>query len=86
MSVKIMASEVYAIAHIGDKKLFVGDASQVSRMWPPLLAQLNSGTYPDAELQTLWNRETGKRHFSFKLRKDIIEDPDIVGLDPQLFS
>ncbi|HBB33897.1 MAG TPA: hypothetical protein DDZ80_30000 [Cyanobacteria bacterium UBA8803] len=76
-----MASQIYAIAHIGKKKLFVGEASRVSSMWPPLLAQLNSGTYPNATLQAVWNREGGKRHFSFHLKQDLINDPDIVGMD-----
>ncbi|PLZ90569.1 hypothetical protein [Fischerella thermalis] len=29
-----MSSDIYAIAHIGDFKLFVGEASKLSQKWP----------------------------------------------------
>lgn len=80
-----MASQIYAIANIGNKKLFVGETSRLSSLWPPLLAQLNSGNYPDTELQAVWNREGEKRHFSFHLLEDLIEDSDIIGIDIKSF-
>lgn len=79
-----MASEIYAVAHIGNKKLFVGETSRLSTLWPPLLAQLNSGIYPDAELQAIWHKEGNKRHFSFHLKQDLLNNSQIVGIDSDL--
>ena len=81
-----MGSQIYAIAHIGNKKLFVGETSRLSSLWPPLLAQLNSGSYPDAELQAVWNREGEKRHFSFHLQAELVDELDIIGIDSNLFQ
>jgi hypothetical protein len=79
-----MASGIYAIAHIGDLKLYVGDASNLHSSWPPLLNQLNSGTYPDAVLQDVWNAVGGKRRFSFHTWQDIAGDSSIVGIEQLL--
>lgn len=76
-----MASGIYAVVHIGDKKLFVSDVSHLSAIWPTVLAQLNNGTHPNREIQDVWQRERGKRHFSFHLKQDLIENPDIIGGD-----
>ncbi|BAU08699.1 hypothetical protein NIES592_19600 [Fischerella major NIES-592] len=76
-----MSSGIYAIAHIGDFKLFVGEASKLSQKWPPMLVQLNSGTFPHAMLQQVWNIEGGKRHFSFHTKAEIISDQDILGVE-----
>ncbi|TBR60306.1 hypothetical protein BLD44_021660 [Mastigocladus laminosus UU774] len=79
-----MYSGIYAIAHIGDFKLFVGEASQLSQKWPPILTQLNSGTFPDPVLQQVWNAEGGKRYFSFHTKTEIISDRDILGIEELL--
>ncbi|MGD2182665.1 hypothetical protein [Lusitaniella coriacea] len=74
-----MSSGIYAVAHVGDKKIFVGEASRLSILWLPILAQLNSGNHPNLELQKAWNKEGGKRRFSFHLKQDIIRDREIIG-------
>jgi len=76
-----MGSKIYAIAHIGDKKLFVGDASQLSVTWKPMLVQLNRGTFPHRELQKIWSNKAGKRRFTFHLKQDIIGDAAIIGIE-----
>lgn len=76
-----MASGLYAIAHIGHLRLFIGDASRIRSAWLPVLAQLDSGTYPNTTLQTVWNKEGSKRYFTFHLRKDIINDLEIIGIE-----
>lgn len=76
-----MASGIYAVAHIGHLKLYVGDASRIGSMWPPLLAQLEAGIHPNTTLQTVWNAEGGKRHFTFHTKKDLICDRSIIGLE-----
>lgn len=77
-------AQIYAIAHIGNKKLFVGDASQISILWPHLLTQLNSGLHPNRELQTLWNQQANQRYFSFHVKEDLLDDPEIIGIDSDL--
>jgi len=79
-----MSSGIYAIAHIGNLKLFVGEASKLSQKWPPMLAQLNSGKFPHAMLQQVWITEGGKRHFSFHTKAEIIGDLDILGIEELL--
>jgi hypothetical protein len=76
-----MASGIYAVVHVGNKKLFVSDVSHLGAVWPKILAQLNSGTYPDREVQDAWNREKGKRRFSFHLKQDLVGNPEILGRD-----
>ncbi len=76
-----MASGIYAVAHIGHLKLYVSDASRLNSTWPLLLAQLNSGTYPNTDLQKIWNEEEGKRHFTFHTRKDLAQDREIIGIE-----
>jgi hypothetical protein len=76
-----MPSGIYAVAHIGHLKLYVGDASLVNSTWRLLLAQLNSGTYPNTELQTLWNAEGGKRYFTFHTRKELAQEQEIIGIE-----
>ncbi|KOP28352.1 hypothetical protein AMR41_00515 [Hapalosiphon sp. MRB220] len=79
-----MSSGIYAIAHIGDFKLFVGEASKLSQKWPPILTQLNSGIFPHSMLQEVWNTEGGKRYFSFHTKTEIISDRDILGREELL--
>ncbi|HEY9652918.1 MAG TPA: hypothetical protein V6C95_19835 [Coleofasciculaceae cyanobacterium] len=76
-----MASKIYAIAHIGRLKLYVGDASCISSHWPSLLAMLNNGTYPNAAVQAEWNSIGGKRYFSFHTEQDLLGRQDIVGIE-----
>jgi hypothetical protein len=76
-----MASGIYAIAHIGHLKLYVGDASRIKETWPPILAQLDGGIHPNVPLQTAWNQHGGKRRFTFHTRKDLAAMPEIIGLD-----
>lgn len=75
-----MASGIYAVAHIGHLKLFIGDASRIKNIWPSLLAQLDNGTYPNIALQTVWNLEGGKRRFTFHTWKDLANQ-EIIGLN-----
>ncbi|NWF62592.1 MAG: hypothetical protein HXY43_26000 [Fischerella sp.] len=79
-----MASGIYAIAHIGHLKLYVGEVNRLSKVWPPMLAQLNSGTYPHPQLQQVWNSEGNKRHFTFHTKTEIIGDKDILGIEELL--
>jgi len=76
-----MASGIYAIAHIGRFKLYVGEVSKISKIWPVILAQLDSGTYPHAELQEAWNAQSNKRHFSFHTQKELIGHWEILGIE-----
>lgn len=76
-----MASGIYAIAHIGHLKLYIGDASHIHSIWPPLLAQLNSGTYPNAVLQAVWNTEGNKRYLSFHTQQELAAHPEIVRIE-----
>lgn len=76
-----MASQIYAIAHIGRLKLYVGDASYISSHWPSLLAMLSTGTYPNAAVQAEWNSIGGKRYFSFHTEQDLLEQQEVVGIE-----
>jgi hypothetical protein len=80
-SFSVMASGIYAVAHIGHLKLYVGDASRIRDTWPRLLDQLNSGTYPNTVVQMVWNTEGGMRHFTFHTRKDLAQEQDIIGIE-----
>jgi hypothetical protein len=76
-----MSSGIYTIAHIGDCKLFLGDALILSQNWPSILEQLDEGTYPDAIVQKTWQRVQGKRHFAFYTKEDLISETNIINLD-----
>jgi len=76
-----MASGIYAIAHIGSLKVYVCDTSNIRNCWPPMLEQLNQGTYPHASLQKAWKTEGGKRRFTFHTYQDIACDPEIIGIE-----
>lgn len=76
-----MASGIYAIAHIGNLRLYVGDASKIKQKWPKLLNQFNSGTYPHALLQQEWNKQQGNRRFTFHTYKDIASDTQIINIE-----
>ncbi len=77
----VMASGIYAVVHIGQLKLYVCEASRVHKDWPPLLAQLTTGTHPNAALQQAWNQEGEKRYFTFHTRKDLEADREILGIE-----
>lgn len=77
-----MNSSVYAVVNIGNVKLFVGDASQLSTNWKPIFTQLNLGTYPHPLVQIAWKQAGNKRRFSFHSKEDLINDSDIIGLKP----
>ncbi|AKG23666.1 hypothetical protein [Calothrix sp. 336/3] len=76
-----MSSGIYAIAHIGNFQLYVGEVHRISQKWPPLLALLNSGGYPHQQLQEEWQREGDKRHFSFHTKEEILADKKIIGIE-----
>ncbi len=76
-----MSSGIYAVAHIGYLRLLVGDASQIKQLWPPILAQLESNSYPHARLQEIWNREGMKRHFTFHTHAELLHDRLLVGAE-----
>lgn len=75
-----MACEIYAVAHIGHLKLFVGEAHKMSQLWRPMLTKLEQGSYPHSELQAVWDKEAGKRRFTFHTRQEIIASQDIIGI------
>jgi hypothetical protein len=79
-----MTSGIYAIAHIGNLKLYVGECNKLSQKWPPILSQLHHGTYPHSLLQQAWNTEGDKRYFTFHIKEEIIGDPEIVGVEELL--
>jgi hypothetical protein len=76
-----MASGIYAVANIGRFKLFVGDASNIEKAWPPLMAMLNSGTHPNATLQEEWNKQGEQRRFTFHTGQEIAGNQGIIGIE-----
>ncbi|MBD2385482.1 hypothetical protein [Cylindrospermum sp. FACHB-282] len=76
-----MASGIYAVANIGRFQIFVGDASNIETAWPPLMAMLNSGTYPHGALQEEWNKQGEQRRFTFHTRKEIAGNQGIIGIE-----
>ena len=76
-----MAFDIYAVAHIGHLKFYICEANKIHSTWPPLFAQLNTGTYPNAMLQKVWNEQGGKRYFTFHTRKELESDQEIFGLE-----
>lgn len=81
LAVCVMASGIYAIVHIGQLKLYVCEATQLRINWPPILAQLDSGTHPNVALQQMWHTEGGKRNFTFHTRQDLESDREIIGIE-----
>ncbi|MGK7925726.1 MAG: hypothetical protein AB4290_10850 [Spirulina sp.] len=76
-----MSSGLYTVAHIGDCKLFLGDARVLSKNWPSILEQLDAGTYPEPVVQKTWQQVKGKRHFAFYTKTDLIDESNIINLD-----
>lgn len=81
-----MGSGIYAVANIGHLKLYVGEASKISRNWPPILAQLNSDSYPNTTLQQVWKVEGEKRRFTFHTKQEILANSEIIGAEKLLES
>ena len=78
-----MKHKIYAVVNLNQKKLFVGEAAQLTINWPPLLARLNSRRYSDIEFQVVWNQEADKRYFSFHTWQDLTvraNSCDLLGL------
>ncbi|MBW4641553.1 MAG: hypothetical protein KME23_00730 [Goleter apudmare HA4340-LM2] len=76
-----MSDQIYAIANIGRFKLFVGDVSRITVLWPPQLAILNSGNHPHTALQEEWNLAANQRRFTFHTRKEIEGNREIIGIE-----
>ncbi|MBP0022295.1 MAG: hypothetical protein J7647_32655 [Cyanobacteria bacterium SBLK] len=76
-----MSSGIYTVAHIGDCKLFLGDALVLSQKWPSILEQLNAGKYPDAIVQKTWQQVKGKRKLAFYTKEDLVNESNIINLD-----
>ena len=78
-----MKHKIYAVVNLNHKKLFVGEAAQLTINSQPLLARLNSGRYSDTEFQAVWNQEADKRFFSFHTWQDLADlanSCELVGL------
>ncbi len=73
-------SGIFAIAHIGPYKIYVGETSQLKQRWAGLMHLLDRGHYPDAAVQQAWTEQQGDRHFSFRTAQDIARNPDVIGL------
>lgn len=76
-----MSDKIYAIANIGRFKLFVGDVSRITVVWPPQLAMLNSGKHSHTALQEEWNRAGHLRRFTFHTRQEIQGNQEIIGIE-----
>lgn len=76
-----MGSQIYAIAQIGQSKLYVGPAHQLRQRWPGILSQLNQGIYPHPFVQSQWQQAEGTRTFSFHTAAELAEAYDVSNLE-----
>ena len=74
-----MASGIYAVANFGTIQLYVGEVQKLKTRWPKMMAKLDQGTFPDAEIQQAWERCGGDRHFTFRTAEQLKQDSTIRG-------
>ena len=73
-----MQSGIFAIAVIGQFKLYISEISQLQVRWQELVAQFRQGTYPDPKLQEAWNEDRRRRQFGFYTALEIAGDESIL--------
>ncbi|NEP19697.1 MAG: hypothetical protein F6J97_22875 [Leptolyngbya sp. SIO4C1] len=74
-----MKSGIFAVAHIGQLRLYVGEVQHLRTRWPIMMGQLAAGTYPDSRIQQSWNSVEGERRFTFHTAQEIKQDSQILG-------
>jgi hypothetical protein len=75
-----MSSGIFAVANIGQYKLYVGETHHLKTRWPKMLLQFSQGSFPNAKLQQAWQESGGSRRFTFYTAQQIREDDQILGL------
>ncbi|MDY6784278.1 MAG: hypothetical protein SW833_17315 [Cyanobacteriota bacterium] len=74
-----MQSGIFAIATVGEFKLYIGELSQLQPRWQEIVEQLREGLYPDPRLQQAWREDRRRRQFTFYTALEIAGDDSILG-------
>ncbi|MEO1590337.1 MAG: hypothetical protein AAFU71_03480 [Cyanobacteria bacterium J06632_22] len=74
-----MKSGIFAVANIGQYRVYVGETHHLKTRWPQLMQQLSQGNFPSVRLQRAWQESGQDRRFTFHTAKQIVEDNNILG-------
>ncbi|MEL6246875.1 MAG: hypothetical protein AAFQ61_08995 [Cyanobacteria bacterium J06626_23] len=74
-----MKSGIFAVANIGQCRVYVGETHHLKTRWPQLMTQFAQGKFPSTKLQRAWQESANERRFTFHTAKQIVEDTDILG-------
>lgn len=74
-----MSSGIFAVATIGQYRLYIGETHQLKTRWAKIITMFAEGTFPSAKLQQAWEESSQERHFTFHTVADISEDASIYG-------
>ncbi len=74
-----MKSGIFAVANIGQYRMYVGETHHLRTRWPQIMQQFAQGKFPSAKLQQAWLESGKSRRFTFHTAKQIVDDGTILG-------
>jgi hypothetical protein len=74
-----MKSGIFAVANIGNLKLYVGEIHHLQTRWRLLMMLFINGKFPHSQLQAAWNQSGEERKFTFHTANEIAQNQQILG-------
>ncbi|MGB6298726.1 MAG: hypothetical protein WBF90_21445 [Rivularia sp. (in: cyanobacteria)] len=74
-----MKSGIFAVANIGNLKLYVGETHHLQTRWKLLMMLFINGKFPHSQLQAAWNQSGEERKFTFHTANEIAQNQQIHG-------
>lgn len=74
-----MKSGIFAVANIGQYRMYVGETHHLRTRWPVIMQQLDRGKFPSTKLQEAWYKWGKDRKFTFHTADQIVDDTTILG-------
>ncbi|MEM7063364.1 MAG: hypothetical protein AAF572_09390 [Cyanobacteria bacterium P01_B01_bin.77] len=69
-----MSSGIFAVATIGNYRLYVGESHQLKPRWTKMMTLLVQGTFPSQKIQQAWEESGKDRRFTFHTAQEISDD------------
>lgn len=73
-----MSSGIFAVATIGNYRLYVGESHQLKPRWAKMMTLLVQGTFPSQKIQQAWEEFGKDRRFTFHTAQEISDDVKLV--------
>ena len=74
-----MSSGIFAVANIGQYRLYVGETHQLKTRWAKMMTLFAQGAFPSKKIQQAWQESSKERRFTFHTAKQIYEDTNLFG-------